>query len=99
MARTTSTRAGGCAFPERWPSTEGEVLASEVRATVAAALESSRSASGSSSRCATSIGHTPDEVCAMLDISTANQRVLLHRARAAVRGHLEPGTSHVTAEV
>ena len=28
-------------------------------------------------------------MCAILDISAANQRVLLHRARAAVRGRLE----------
>ena len=29
------------------------------------------------------------EVCALLDISVANQRVLLHRGRAAVRQALE----------
>lgn len=31
----------------------------------------------------------PDEVCAMLQLSEANQRVLLHRARAAVRAALD----------
>ena len=36
------------------------------------------------------MGHSSDEVCQMLDISTANQRVLLHRARATVRSHLAP---------
>ena len=34
-------------------------------------------------------GYTSDEVCVILGISAANQRVLLHRGRAAVRGTLE----------
>ncbi|WP_242642649.1 hypothetical protein [Lentzea alba] len=38
---------------------------------------------------ATVDGRTSDEVCTMLEISPANQRVLLHRGRATVRAHLE----------
>jgi len=34
-------------------------------------------------------GQNAEDVCALLDISMANQRVLLHRARSAVRGQLE----------
>jgi RNA polymerase sigma-70 factor (ECF subfamily) len=34
-------------------------------------------------------GHSAEEVCAILDISPGNQRVLLHRARAHVRAQLE----------
>ncbi len=34
-------------------------------------------------------GSSADEVCAALDISAANQRVLLHRARSRVRAALE----------
>ena len=34
-------------------------------------------------------GYEPAEVCEILEISAANQRVLLHRARAYVRGRLE----------
>ena len=34
-------------------------------------------------------GWPPDEVCALLDLSEGNQRVLLHRARAKVRAALE----------
>ena len=34
-------------------------------------------------------GHSSDEVCDLLSISAANQRVLLHRGRAALRTALE----------
>ncbi|WP_233552900.1 RNA polymerase sigma factor [Jiangella rhizosphaerae] len=34
-------------------------------------------------------GYDSAEVCSILEISMANQRVLLHRARAAVRLRLE----------
>jgi RNA polymerase sigma-70 factor (ECF subfamily) len=34
-------------------------------------------------------GYGSDEVCSILDITAANQRVLLHRARAFVRSRLE----------
>ena len=38
-------------------------------------------------------GWTSAEVCEALEISEANQRVLLHRARAKVRQALEPYVS------
>jgi RNA polymerase sigma-70 factor, ECF subfamily len=34
-------------------------------------------------------GYSSEEVCEILGISPANQRVLLHRARASVRSALE----------
>jgi RNA polymerase sigma-70 factor (ECF subfamily) len=34
-------------------------------------------------------GYTSDEVCDLLQLSAANQRVLLHRGRAALRAALE----------
>ena len=34
-------------------------------------------------------GCSPDEICAVLDLTPANQRVVLHRARARVRAALE----------
>jgi RNA polymerase sigma-70 factor (ECF subfamily) len=36
------------------------------------------------------VGLTPAEVCDVLEISDANQRVILHRARAKVRTALRP---------
>ena len=43
-------------------------------------------------------GHSAPEVCELLDITPANQRVLLHRARAAARerlaGYLAQGMAH-----
>jgi RNA polymerase sigma-70 factor (ECF subfamily) len=80
---------GWLAFPERWPSTENEVLANEVRARVAAAIEHLPARQQVVLTLRDIDGQTAEDVCALLDISTANQRVLLHRARAAVRGHLE----------
>jgi RNA polymerase sigma-70 factor (ECF subfamily) len=42
------------------------------------------------------LGLASDEVCTLLDISVANQRVLLHRGRAAVRQVLEDYLRDVT---
>jgi len=80
---------GWLAFPERWPTTETEVLAREVRATVAAAIDSLPARQQVVLTLRDIDGQRAEDVCALLDISMANQRVLLHRARAAVRSRLE----------
>ena len=80
---------GWLAFPDQWPTTESEVLAREVRSTVAAAIENLPTRQQVVLTLRDIDGVDADSVCALLDISPANQRVLLHRARAAVRGHLE----------
>jgi RNA polymerase sigma-70 factor (ECF subfamily) len=80
---------GWLAFPKSWPSTESEVLANEVRAVVAAALEELPPRQQVVLTLRDIDGQSADEVCSLLEISTANQRVLLHRARAVVRGQLE----------
>ncbi|WP_233506996.1 RNA polymerase sigma factor [Jiangella anatolica] len=73
--------------PAPWP--EQALLAGEVRAEVAAAV------AGLPARQRVVItlrdvhGYDAAEVCSILEISAANQRVLLHRARAAVRLCLE----------
>jgi RNA polymerase sigma-70 factor (ECF subfamily) len=80
---------GWLAFPDQWPTTEGEVLAGEVRATVADAIENLPTRQQVVLTLRDIDGVDADRVCTLLDISPGNQRVLLHRARAAVRGHLE----------
>jgi RNA polymerase sigma-70 factor (ECF subfamily) len=42
-------------------------------------------------------GYDAQEVCSILDITAANQRVLLHRARAHVRRRLESYVAEVPA--
>ena len=76
-------------FPDRWPTTESEVLAHEVRSTVAAAFEGLPIRQQVVLTLRDIDGHAAEDVCALLEISMANQRVLLHRARAAVRGRLD----------
>ena len=95
---------GWKAFPAEWASTESAVLAAEVRTTVKAALDLLPERQRIVITLRDVLGHSSDEVCQMLDISTANQRVLLHRARAAVRKHLaaymaEASAGDVSGEV
>lgn len=79
----------GPAQKEHGPTPEGAVLASEARGLIGEAL------AGLPPRQRVVItlrdleGCTSEEVCEILEISAANQRVLLHRARATVRDRLE----------
>lgn len=79
---------GWKAFPATWASAESALLASEVRVRVGEALEQLPQRQRIVITLRDVIGHTSEEVCEMLEISAANQRVLLHRARAAVRERL-----------
>jgi RNA polymerase sigma factor (sigma-70 family) len=75
--------------PAAWPSTDTEVERREVRSRIDHAV----GALPQRQRIVITLrdieGYRSEEVCAILEISAANQRVLLHRARAAVRGQLE----------
>lgn len=75
------------AFPQQWP--EDELLAAETQAIVRAALERLPMRQRIVMTLRDVEGCSSDEVCAILEISAANQRVLLHRARATVRAALE----------
>ena len=77
------------AFPAPWPALEDQVLAGEVRRTIGAAVADLPARQRIVITLRDLEGYTSEEVCDVLEITPANQRVLLHRARAAVRGTLE----------
>jgi RNA polymerase sigma-70 factor (ECF subfamily) len=76
-------------LPAAWPTPEDGALNGEARRHLASAL------AGLPVRQRTVVtlrdvdGYSSDEVCGLLNISAANQRVLLHRGRAALRAALE----------
>ncbi|GAB2600027.1 RNA polymerase sigma factor [Kribbella endophytica] len=75
--------------PPVWPEPERGVLTDEVRMLLVAALEELPERQRVVIALRDAEGWPADEVCALLDLTAANQRVLLHRARAFVRAKLE----------
>jgi RNA polymerase sigma-70 factor (ECF subfamily) len=75
--------------PAPWPSPEQDMLAVEVRERVEAALGELPERQRVVITLRDVEGYGSDEVSSILELSAANQRVLLHRARAFVRGKLE----------
>jgi RNA polymerase sigma-70 factor, ECF subfamily len=75
--------------PDPWPTPEGEALARETRRYLADALAGLPARQRIVVTLRDAEGYSGDEVCEILDISPANQRVLLHRGRAALRAALE----------
>jgi RNA polymerase sigma-70 factor (ECF subfamily) len=76
------------AAPAAWPAevaVEGSVLAGEVRRELGTVLDTLPDRQRVVLTLRDVLGHSSEEVCTMLEISQANQRVLLHRARTAVR--------------
>jgi RNA polymerase sigma-70 factor, ECF subfamily len=82
---------GWRAAPAAWPeelAVEGSVLAGEVRGELRTAIDTLPNRQRIVITLRDVLGHSSDEVCDLLEISQANQRVLLHRARTAVRAEL-----------
>lgn len=75
------------ALPSTWP--EHRAVAGELRAHLEQALAELPERQRVVITLRDVAGYPAGEVCAILDISAANQRVLLHRARGYVRGRLE----------
>jgi RNA polymerase sigma-70 factor, ECF subfamily len=74
--------------PAPWPTPEQHTLAVETRAFLAEAMAKLPERQRVVLVLRDVEGHTAEEVCQILEITAANQRVLLHRARAFVRGEL-----------
>jgi RNA polymerase sigma-70 factor (ECF subfamily) len=84
-------------FPAPWPSPEPAALAGEVRSRVSAALARLPDRQRVVITLRDVEGYSSEEVSAILEITAANQRVLLHRARAFVRCELETYFASVDA--
>ncbi|WP_243727031.1 RNA polymerase sigma factor [Actinocrispum wychmicini] len=74
--------------PQTWSSPENRALSLEIRAVITSALDGLPVRQRAVISLRDVAEHTSDEVCDILQISAANQRVLLHRARAVVRERL-----------
>lgn len=75
--------------PASWPTPEDGALSAELRNVVAAAIAELPAAQRTVIALRDVEGWDADEVCAALELSRGNQRVLLHRARTAVRAAIE----------
>ncbi|MGH7290133.1 MAG: RNA polymerase sigma factor, partial [Myxococcota bacterium] len=73
-------------FPD---TPEGSILRSELMAVAREGLDGLPERQRIVVTLRDMLGFDSSEVCELLDISVANQRVLLHRGRAAVRHVLE----------
>jgi RNA polymerase sigma-70 factor, ECF subfamily len=76
-------------MPARWPLPEEGLLAGETRAVIAAAIAKLPPAQRTVIALRDVEGWSSEEVCAALEITAGNQRILLHRARSRVRNAIE----------
>ena len=76
------------AAPRAW-GPEASVLSGEIRGLLATALEAVPARQRVVLELRDVAGLDAEEVCGILDMTPVNQRVLLHRARAAVRAQVE----------
>jgi RNA polymerase sigma-70 factor (ECF subfamily) len=75
--------------PSRWPTPEEGLLAGEIRAVIAAAIDALPPAQRTVIALRDVEGWSSEDVCDALEISAGNQRILLHRARSRVRSAIE----------
>ncbi len=85
-ARAGSWKEPPTAFPD---SPEGSVLSQELRTIAQRELERLPERQRSVVTLRDMLGFDSAEVCELLDITAGNQRILLHRGRAAIRRVLE----------
>jgi RNA polymerase sigma-70 factor (ECF subfamily) len=78
------------AYPSNWRALpEAALDDQETRRVVSHAIQELPPAQRDVITLRDMVGCTPDEVCAALELSDGNERVLLHRARSRVRAALE----------
>lgn len=82
-------------FPLAWPSPDQMLLDGELRDRIVEAVEQLPERQRLVITLRDIEGYDAREVCSLLELTESNQRVLLHRARAAVRGRIE---DYVTAQ-
>jgi RNA polymerase sigma-70 factor (ECF subfamily) len=75
--------------PSAWPTPETDLLTKEIYQQLDRAIEALPARQRIVITLRDIAGYSGDEVCDFLDITPANQRVLLHRARAAIRAALD----------
>jgi RNA polymerase sigma-70 factor, ECF subfamily len=76
-------------MPTRWPTPAEGLLAGETREVIIAAIASLPIAQRTVIALRDIEGWSSEEVCAALEITAGNQRILLHRARSRVRAAIE----------
>lgn len=81
--------------PAPWPDPEDAALATELRHRAAVAIAELPERQRVVLTLRDVEGYEATEVCSILDLTAANQRVLLHRARAHVRSRLETYVAEV----
>jgi RNA polymerase sigma-70 factor (ECF subfamily) len=77
------------AYPANWQAADVAVEDKETLRVALEAIAALPPAQQTVIRMRDVEGYSPEEVCAALDVSEGNQRVLLHRARSRVRAALE----------
>jgi RNA polymerase sigma-70 factor (ECF subfamily) len=75
--------------PAPWPQPDQQLLSAETGALIARAIDQLPPLQRQVIALRDTQGLDADETCAILGVTEANQRVLLHRARAKVRAALE----------
>jgi RNA polymerase sigma-70 factor, ECF subfamily len=75
--------------PQPWNAPEARLMAGETRAVVEAAIAALPPVQREVITLRDVVGMEASEVCGLMDLSDANQRVLLHRARSRVRRALD----------
>ena len=83
-------------FPAAWASPEEITLSVEIHQVLGEILDELPERHRAVLALRDVEGHTAREVCELLDLTPANQRVLLHRARAVVRERLAGYLTAVT---